>query len=113
MLNPSYAAIKQFQSQKSCIYSINQLKTLLRCIGISMSVRVESPTVWNLSWDILEDTLSGTLEVRVQPRLFVGSEIFEAPYGITLRLEEPLPFPMTELESRLIDLIKQSVETIL
>ena len=112
MLKPSYAAIQQFQSQKTSIKTIPQLKALLRRLDLAIALQIESPTVWKLSWDLLEDTIAGTLEVRIQPCLTSGSESFEARHFTTLRLEEPVGFPLVALEKKLLTIIKDVLETI-
>ena len=109
MLKPSYAAIKQFQSQKNTIKNLQEIKALLRELNLSMILQIESPTIWKLSWDLLEDTIEGTLEVRIQPCL--GG--LEARHFTTLRLEEPSGIALGSLEGRLLELIKCSVEEIL
>ena len=112
MLKPSYAAIQQFQSQKNSIKTICELKTLLRRLDLAITLQIESPTVWKLSWDLLQDTIAGTLEVRIHPCLTSGTDLFEARYFTTLRLEEPIGLPLADLEGQLIDIIKDSLETI-
>ena len=112
MLKPSYAAIKQFQSQKTFIKTIPQLKALLRRLDLSITLQIESPTVWKLSWDLLENTIAGTLEVRIQPCLISGTESFEARHFTTLRLEEPEGLSLSTMEGKLLAIIKDSLETI-
>ena len=112
MLKPSYAAIKQFQSQKNSTKNLQELKALLQRLDLSMCLQIESPTIWKLSWDLLEDTLSGTLEVRIQPCLLNGSDILEARHFTTLRLEEPKGISLDGMEKKLLTIIKDSLETI-
>jgi hypothetical protein len=112
MLKPSYAAIKQFQSQKFSIKTLQSLKTLLQQLDLSMTLQIESPTIWKLSWDLLEDTVAGTIEVRIQPCLLSGTDIFKARHFTTLRLEEPVGIALSALEVKLLDIIKDSIETI-
>ena len=109
MLKPSYAAIAQFQSQKNTIKNLQEIKALLRELNLSMILQIESPTIWKLSWDLLEDTIEGTLEVRIQPCL--GG--VEDQHFTTLRLEEPSGIALGSLEGSLLELIKCSVEEIL
>ena len=110
MLKPSYAAIKQFQSQKNSIESLQELKAILRRLDLAITLQIESPTVWKISWDLLENTFSGTLEVRIQSCLISGTDIFEARNFTTLRLEEPIGITLSVLEEKLLNLIKQSSE---
>ena len=112
MLKPSYAAIKQFQSQKTFIKTIPQLKALLRRLDLAITLQIESPTIWKLSWDLLENTVDGTLEVRIQPCFLSGSESFEARHFTTLRMEEPVGLPISTMEGKLLSIIKDSLETI-
>ena len=112
MHKSSYAAIKQFQSQKNSTKNLQELKALLQRLDLSMCLHIESPTIWKLSWDLLKDTLSGTLEVRIQPCLFNGLTEFEARHFTTLRLEEPKGLSLAAMEEKLLAIIKDSLETI-
>ena len=112
MLNPSYAAIKQFQRQKFSIQTIQDLKSILQRLGLSMTLEITSSSFWKLDWNLLEDQISGTFEVGVLPSLIVDSRVLQKRNATNLRLEEPLPIPISALELQLIDLIKQSVESI-
>ncbi len=112
MLNPSYAALQQFQRQKFSTTNLQDLKALLQRLGLSICLQIESPTIWKLSWDLLEDTVSGTLEVRIQPCLNNGTDLFEARHFTTLRLEEPVGLALADMEEKLLAIIKDSLETI-
>ena len=113
MLKPSYAVLQQFQSQKNSTKNLQDLKALLRRLGLSMCLQIESPTIWKLSWDMLKDTLSGTLEVRIQHCLTSSLlESFEARHFTTLRLEEPKGISLADMEEKLIAIIKDSLETL-
>ena len=112
MLNQAYAAIKQFQRQKNSTKNLQELKALLQHLNLAITLQIESPTIWKLSWDLLEDTLSGTLEVRIQPCLNSGLESFEARHFTTLRLEEPKGIALADMEEKLLAIIKDSLETI-
>ena len=109
MLKPSYAAIQQFQRQISNINTIKDLKTILRRLDLSITLQIESPTVWKLSWNLLENIFSETLEIRIQTCLISGSESFKARHFTTLRLEEPVGIALSTLEGKLMGLIKQSI----
>ena len=112
MLKPSYAAIQQFQSQKKSIKTIPQLKAILRRLDLAITLQIESPTVWKLSWDLLENTFSGTLEVRIQTCLISGMKSFETRHFTTLRLEEPVGLSLSAMEGKLLAIIKDALETI-
>jgi hypothetical protein len=112
MLNPSYAAIQQFQRLKNSVDSIQSLKELLRRLEISMSIEVTSSSFWKLDWDLLEDQVSGTLEVGILPKLIVGSKVLQKRDAASFRIEEAMPIAVSSIETRLLDLIKQSLETI-
>ena len=112
MLKPSYAAIQQFQSQKNSIKTIHELKALLRRLDLAITIQIESPTIWKLSWDLLANTFAGTLEVRIQPCLISGTESFEARHFTTLRLEEAVGLSLSAMEGKLLAVIKDSLETI-
>ena len=112
MLKPSYVAIQQFQSQKNSTKNLQELKALLRRLDLAITLQIESPTIWKLSWDLLEDTVAGTLEVRIHPCLINGSDILEARHFTTLRLEEPKGISLDGMEKKLLAIIKDALETI-
>ena len=112
MLKPSYAAMKQFQSEKSSVCSFQSLKKLLKRLGLTMSMEVESSTVWKMNWDICEGRVSGTLEISIRPSLSNGQKLFEKHYPMRFRLEEPVPIGMEVLETRLLDLLKKAIDII-
>ena len=112
MLKPSYAAIRQFQSQISNINTLKDLKAILQRLDLAISLQIESPTVWKFSWNILENIFSETLEIRIQTCLISGSESFKARHFTTLRLEEPVGIALSTLETKLLAIIKDSLETI-
>ena len=112
MLNQSYAAIQQFQSQKKSTKNLQELKALLQRLGLSMTLEITSSSFWKLDWNLLEDQISGTFEVGVLPSLIVDSRVLQKRNATNLRIEEPLPIPIFALELQLLDLIKQSVESI-
>ncbi len=112
MLKPSYVAIQQFQSQKKSTKNLQELKALLQRLDLSMCLQIESPTIWKLAWDLLEDEVSGTLEVRIQPCLLRGRDIFEARHFTTLRMEEPVGISLISMEKKILAIIKDSLETI-
>ena len=112
MLKPSYAAFEQFQSEKKSVHSFQSLKKLLKRLGLTLSIEVESSTVWQLTWDICEGRVSGTLEISVRPSLSNGQKLFEKHYPMRFRLEEPVPIGMDVLEGRLVKLLKTAIDTI-
>ena len=112
MLKLSYAAIRQFQRQKNSTKNLQELKALLHRLDLEITLQIESPTVWKLSWDLLQDVFSGTLEVRIQPCIISGIESFEARHFTTLRLEEPVGISLAAMEGKLLAIIKDSLETI-
>ena len=112
MLNPSYAAIQQFQRLKKSVDSIQALKELLKRLEISLSIEVTSSSFWKLEWDLLEDQVSGTLEVGILPKLISGSKVLQKRNATSFHIEEAMPIGVSSIETRLLDLIKQSLETI-
>ena len=112
MLTPSYAAIEQFERKKFSVDTLEALKALLKSLNLSLDLRISSSSFWDANWHLLEDKLSGTLEIGVQPMLIFGQEIFHPRHGTTLRLEEPIGISMSAMELKLLEVIKQSIETI-
>ena len=111
MLSQSYSALQQIQSQISTINTLQDLKSLLSPHKASISLRISSPTIWVLDWDVCGNSVSGTLELRLEPQFFVGKEAF-LMRPTTLRLEHPGSTVLNRLETYLISLVKQFVESI-
>lgn len=111
MLNQSYTAIEQFQRQFSNIYSIQHLKIFLKNSKLGLSIRISSPTVWILDWDLLNDTIVGTLELRLEPSLAIGNEIITM-HERSFLMQEPKFNSLADMEARMIEFIKKSVENI-
>ena len=111
MLNSSYAAIKQFQSQIFTINTLQELKSLLSGSNLAVSLQLISPTIWMLDWDIGQGGFSGTLELRLEPKLIVGEDVISMK-ATSFRLENPSPTSLASLEKHLIEMIKQAIEDI-
>ena len=108
MLTQAYAALQQIQSQISNIHSIQQLKIFLKKHKIGLSIRISSPTVWILDWDVVNNTISGTLELRLEPKFAIGKEIVYMNESSFL-LQDPNPNSLVSIEERLIEFIRISV----
>ena len=111
MLSSSYAAIEQFKSQIFNITTLQDLKVLLTTSKIALSIQLTSPTIWMLDWDVVQGCFSGTLEIRLVPKLTIGQDIIFMR-STTFRLEDPSPTSLLSLEGHLIGLVKQSIESI-
>jgi len=111
MLTQSYAAAKQFQSKFSDIHSIQDLKFLLRSSKLELSIRISSPTVWILDWDVSNDTFSGTLELRLEPTLKIGDKTIQM-HERSFRVQGPGDDTLADMEISLIEFIKHSINTI-
>ena len=112
MVNSSYAAIQQFQRQKYSVDTIQELEILLKGLNLSLDLKITSSSFWESNWSLLERKFSGTMEVGIHPILMFEQEIFQPRNTTTLRLEESDGLTMTALEFKILDLIKQSIETI-
>lgn len=111
MLKPSYAALQQFQSQKKSVHSFQDLKNLLGKLDLYMGVQFESATVWKVDWD-LNEGVSGTMDLGIQPRLILGEEVFEVQHPFRFRLEQPKAMGLFVLEYQLVELLKQALDVI-
>lgn len=111
MLTQSYAAFEQFQRKFSDIHSIQELKSLLISSKLGLSIRISSPTVWILDWDVSHDTISGTLELRLEPTLRIGKETIQM-HERSFRMQGPGDDTLTEMEASLLEFIRHSVNTI-
>jgi len=111
MLKTSYAALQQFQSQKKSVHSLQDLKNLLGKLDLSMGIQLESATVWKLDWD-LNEGVSGTMELGIQPRLILGEEVFEVRHPSRFRIEQPKAIGIFALECQLMELLKQALDVI-
>lgn len=112
MLTQAYAAIEQFQRKKFPVNNIQTLETLLKSLNLSLDLRISSASFWETNWHLLEDKFSGTLEIKVDPILIFKQEVFQPKHSTTFRLEEAEGISMAALEFKLLEVIKQSIETI-
>lgn len=109
MLNKSYAAIQQFQSQFSAVKNFQELKTILNELNLSMIVQLASSSVWILDWDVSGDSISGVMELGISPKIISGIDVFELGYR-TLRVEAPNLMSLTAFEERFLQLMKEIIE---
>lgn len=112
MLNSSYAAVQQFQSQISSVKNFQELNNLGKLLDISISAQISSSTVWITCLDLTNRTLQGTMEVSVQPKLSTKLGVFETRSPRTLRLDAPSQIDLAIFEPRFLDLVKQSILSI-
>ena len=111
MLTQSYAAAQQFQSKFSDIHSIQELKSLLRSSKLGLSIKISSPTVWILDWDVSNDTVSGTLELRLEPSLRIGNEVIQM-HERSFRMQGPGDDTLADMETSLLEFIRDSINAI-
>ena len=111
MLTQAYTAIEQFQRQISDTHSIQELKTLIKVSKLRLSIKISSPTVWILDWDVSNDTIAGTLEVRLEPTLAVGNEIVKM-HEQSFLFQDSKANSLVSMEKRLIEFIRKSIENI-
>lgn len=111
MLNQAYAAVQQIQSQISNIHSISQLKKIFKNKQVGLSIKISSPTVWILDWDLSNNTIAGTLELRLEPILSINSEIIKL-HERSFLFQDPKPNSLFSIESRLIEFVRKSVNNI-
>ena len=112
MLNASYAAIQQFQSQISSVQNFRELNKLAKSLEISISIQIASATVWIAILGLTQKNLNGTIEISIQPKLNIKSDVFEARSPKTFRLELPNQKSLRFFESKILDLMKQSILSI-
>ena len=111
MLSPAYAAAQQIQSQISNINTLKGLKFLLSKNKASILIRISSPTIWVLDWDISNNTISGTLELRLDPTLRIGDEIIQTSER-SFMIQDPKDKTLFSVEDQLIEMIRKSIESI-
>lgn len=109
MLSTSYAAIAQFQRKISKTQTFQELKALLHPYT-NLSIRITSSSFWDLEWDLFNQGILGTLEIKLQPLLLLGDKIIPMQ-EIPFRIEDPHLNSLGGLEKRLFHLIKEAVET--
>jgi hypothetical protein len=112
MLNSSYAAVQQFQSQISSVKNFQQLTNLGKLLDISISAQISSSSVWIACLDFTNRNLQGTMEISIQPKLSTKLGVFEAKTPRTLRLEFPSQVRFCVFEYRFLELMKQSILSI-
>lgn len=111
MLSQSYTAIKQFQRDISDIHSIQKLKSFLEPSKLGLSIKISSPTVWILDWDVSNDTISGTLELQLEPTLSVGDKLLQM-HRRSFLFQDPKPSSLVSIEARLIEFLRDSLKNI-
>ena len=109
MLSSSYAAVQQFQSQISSVKNFQELKSILNKLNLSMIVQLASSSVWILDWDISGESISGVMEIGLNPKIISGIDVFELS-SRTLRLENPNLISLTAFEGRVLQLMKEIIE---
>ena len=112
MLNSAYSAIEQFQRKKSSIATIQELKVLLKRLNLPLNLKITSSSFWEMQWNLLENTLSGTLEIGICPIVTCDGEILQPRNSKTLRVESSEDISMTVFENQLIKLIGEGVDSI-
>ena len=75
-----------------------------------MILHVASPTVWVLDWDVLNEKVSGTMELSLTHTIKRCGKAIEKHTGAyTLRVEEPKFFGVDDLEKRLIKTLQSAI----
>ena len=81
-------------------------------LEIFVSAQISSSTVWIAYCDLTHRKLHGIIEIAIQPKLSIKSDVFETRHPRTFRLETPTPITWGSLEYRFLDLMKQSILSI-
>jgi len=111
MLTQAYTATQQLQRQFSDIHSIDQLKALLKKLDLKLSLNISSATVWILDWDVSNGTLSGTLDIKIEPIFSIGEEILKM-HQRSFLLQEPNAKGLISLEKQLIEFIREGLKNL-
>ena len=109
MLSPAYVALKEFQSKISSVKNFQELKSILNEVNLSMIIQLASSSVWILDWDVSKNSISGVMEIGLNPKIISGIEVFELG-SRTLRLENPNLISLTAFEGRVLQLMKEIIE---
>ena len=107
MLTQEYNAIRRFERQFSDIHSIHKLKSYLKANMFELSLKVSSPTVWILDWDVLSDAVSGTLELRIEPILTLGDKKIPLQES-SFQMQDPKPNSLVSIEKKLIEFVRKA-----
>ena len=107
MLTQEYNALRRFERQFSDIQSIHRLKSYLKANMLELSLKVSSPTVWILDWDVLSDAVSGTLELRIEPILTLSGQKVPLQES-SFRMQDPKPNSLVSIEKKLIGFIRNA-----
>lgn len=110
MLNKANVAISQFQTKISKLATYEEFMILLQKSKIDFTLGVGSFSFWELDWNLLKETISGVLQVRVRAKIQVHKKTYEANSWISFRLEEPTEVSISKLKDRLLASIKDSIE---
>ena len=111
MLTQAYTATQQLKRQFSDIHSIDQLKSLLKKLNLNLSLNISSATVWILDWDVSSGTLSGTLDLKIEPTFSVGDDILKM-HQRSFLMQEPNSEGLISLEKQLIEFIRKNLQNL-
>jgi len=109
MLKPSYNALRKIQNDFPNAKNLRELKVILNKLNLSMIVQLASSSVWILDWDVSGESISGVMEIGLNPKIISGIDVFELG-SRTLRLENPNLISLTAFEGRVLQLIKEIIE---
>ena len=109
MLKPSYNALRKIQNDIPNAKNLRELKVILNKLNLSMIVQLASSSVWILDWDVSGESISGVMEIGLNPKIISGIDVFELG-SRTLRLENPNLISLTAFEGRVLQLIKEIIE---
>ena len=87
MLKPSYQHEKNFPNNE-----FQALQKLFEDQNLHVEVDFSSASIWILTWNPVENTFSGVVDISVKPKLVDqhGVVQHEKRYPRTFRVEEPL-----------------------
>ena len=105
MLNPAYS-ITKFSENISEINTIKQLKTLIQgnsCLDLALKI---TSFPLDLSHDFGTDSLTGSGQITLLPKLYVCGELFECRPSHML-----MPSSFGELEGAYLKTLKEALST--
>ena len=109
MLNPAYAELQRIQSKISTTSTLEDLKLLLVKESADLTVKISPVSVWTLDWNVLEQTVSGVLELSLQTLLRKEDAILEGRSPKTWRVESPDVIDIFTLEEAFIKTLQAAL----
>ena len=106
-MHESSYAIRQFHENISQINNISSFQKLFSDPKVDLSIHFESNLPWSLAWDVASNSLTGSCNITIFPKLVINGELYEASF----RHDLVMPPSFDGLESAFLKTLKDSLGT--